>query len=99
MRRNQRTKKRRGRHPMRTLDERVTALVARLCGMHPAEISADATWRMLGLDSLDIVTLLVDCEQEFGIEISDADAITFYRAADLAAHLSLHSAAEMSDPA
>jgi len=76
------------------LEDRVRALVAELARTEPAHVPAEAPWRALGLDSLDLVSLLVACEQEFGVEIPDMDAVNFHRVRDIVDFLARHVAAE-----
>ena len=43
-----------------------------------------ATWRSLGLDSLDLLDLVVECEQEFDIAIPDSVMVGLHTPGDLA---------------
>jgi acyl carrier protein len=54
--------------------KRVTGLVLRhLPGGPQAEITPDTDLRQAGLDSMGIVTLLVELEREFGMELPPDD--------------------------
>ena len=70
-----------------TIEDRVRALVAALIRAEPAGVCLDATWRALGVDSLDLVDLFTTCEQEFGIAISDEEAMRFRRVRDIVEYL------------
>ena len=48
-----------------------------------AGISLDATLQALGADSLDIVELIMHFEDQFGMEINDADAERLHTLADV----------------
>ena len=45
----------------------------------------ESTWRALGLDSLDLVELVLQCEREFGILIADEQAMALRTVGDMAA--------------
>ncbi len=38
--------------------------------LDPAEITPDATFETLGIDSLDIVEMIMDLENELGVELA-----------------------------
>jgi acyl carrier protein len=52
-----------------SIRDRVIALVARTKHLAPADVSPEATFASLGLDSLDAFNLIGDLEDELGIEI------------------------------
>ncbi|GBD20137.1 acyl carrier protein [Thermomicrobium sp. CFH 73360] len=55
--------------------ERVQAVVAEQLGVDPSEVTLDAEFvKDLNADSLDLVELIMQLEEEFGIEISDEEA-------------------------
>lgn len=41
----------------------------------------------LGMDSLDVVDLTIQCEEEFGIEIPDEDAVKIITVGDMISYL------------
>jgi len=49
--------------------ERVQAVLAKKYSLAPDAISPESTLESLGLDSLDLIELLFDVEDEFGIRI------------------------------
>jgi acyl carrier protein len=60
---------------MATIQERVTAIVIDVLGVDEDRISLEARFRDdLEADSLDLVELIMQFEEEFGGEISDEDA-------------------------
>jgi acyl carrier protein len=57
------------------IETRVRAIIKEVLKVNEAVIKPDARFREdLGADSLDLVTLLMALEQEFGGSISDAEA-------------------------
>ena len=55
--------------------ERVKSIIVEQLGVDEDEVTLDASFTDdLGADSLDIVELVLACEEEFGIEIPDEEA-------------------------
>ena len=55
--------------------ERVRAIIVDQLGVDPSEVTMEANFREdLEADSLDLVELIMACEEEFGGEINDDDA-------------------------
>lgn len=54
--------------------EKVTAIIADKLSIPNDNIRAEATFKDLGADSLDIVEIIMSFEETFGIEIKDEDA-------------------------
>jgi acyl carrier protein len=54
---------------MMTIFERLQAIVAKKYSLDPATITPESTLESLGLDSLDLIELLFDVEDDFGIRV------------------------------
>jgi len=54
--------------------EKVKEFIVEQLGLEESKIMEDTSFEALGLDSLDIVELLMAIEEEFGIEIKAEDA-------------------------
>ncbi|HWJ80474.1 MAG TPA: acyl carrier protein [Niallia sp.] len=55
--------------------ERVTKIVVDRLGVEESEVTLEASFKDdLGADSLDVVELVMELEDEFDMEISDEDA-------------------------
>lgn len=60
---------------MSTVLERVTKVIVDRLGVDESEVKLEASFRDdLGADSLDVVELVMELEDEFDMEISDEDA-------------------------
>lgn len=60
---------------MATVVERVTKVIVDRLGVDESEVKVEASFRDdLGADSLDVVELVMELEDEFDMEISDDDA-------------------------
>ena len=60
---------------MSTVLERVSKVIVDRLGVDESEIKIEASFREdLGADSLDVVELVMELEDEFDMEISDEDA-------------------------
>ncbi|MEK3978112.1 MAG: acyl carrier protein [Psychrobacillus psychrotolerans] len=60
---------------MSTVLERVTKVIIDRLGVDESEVKLEASFREdLGADSLDVVELVMELEDEFDMEISDEDA-------------------------
>ncbi|MCD8502449.1 MAG: acyl carrier protein [Bacillaceae bacterium] len=54
---------------------RITKIIVDRLGVDEAEVKPEATFKEdLGADSLDVVELVMELEDEFDLEISDEDA-------------------------
>ena len=64
--------------------EKLVAYAARQLELNPEEITPDSTFESLGIDSLDIVEMIMDLESELGVELEmeDQKITTFQELAD-----------------
>jgi acyl carrier protein len=62
---------------------RVDAVVESISGRRPDD--PVAAWSALGMDSLDLLTLITSVEDEFDVRISDPDAAALHSPADVVA--------------
>ncbi|MBQ9167670.1 MAG: acyl carrier protein [Oscillospiraceae bacterium] len=64
--------------------EKLVAYAAKQLEIEPSEITPDSTFESLGIDSLDIVEMVMDLESELGIELDmeDQKVGTFQELAD-----------------
>lgn len=67
--------------------ERVSTLLSERLGVPADDISPDATFDELDLDSLDLVEFALGAEEEFGVRISDDEAEGLRSVADAVALL------------
>lgn len=64
--------------------EKLVSYAAKQLELNPEEISKNSTFESLGIDSLDIVEMIMDLESELGIELEmeDQKITTFGELAD-----------------
>lgn len=64
--------------------EKLVSYAARQLELDPADITPDSTFESLGIDSLDIVEMIMDLEGELGVELEmeDQKITTFQELAD-----------------
>lgn len=64
--------------------EKLVNYAAKQLELDPAEITPDSTFESLGIDSLDIVEMIMDLETELGVELDleDQQITTFQELAD-----------------
>ena len=64
--------------------EKLVSYAAKQLELDPAEVTPDSTFESLGIDSLDIVEMIMDLESELGIELDmeDQKIATFQELAD-----------------
>ena len=61
----------------------IIAIIADQLGISEAEITEETSFADLGADSLDVVELLMTLEDEFGISVSDEEALGLKTVADI----------------
>lgn len=64
--------------------EKLVNYAAKQLELDPSEITPDSTFESLGIDSLDIVEMIMDLESELGVELDleDQQISTFQELAD-----------------
>ena len=64
--------------------EKLVSYAAKQLELSPDEITPESTFESLGIDSLDIVEMIMDLETELGVEleIEDQKIATFQELAD-----------------
>lgn len=68
--------------------EQVVTLIANRFNVDAATVTKDTTFQQdLGADSLDVVELVMELEDEFGIQISDEDAEQIATIGDAVAYI------------
>ena len=73
------------------MTEKIIALTAEHLGIDEASISANASFKEdLGVDSLDLFELVMELEEEFGIEIPSEDLENLATVADVAKYIEDH---------
>lgn len=66
-----------------TIEEKVIDIISNKLGLPKEEVTPAANFTMdLGADSLDTVELIMDFEKDFGLKISDEDAMSIKTVAD-----------------
>jgi len=73
---------------MNTATERLRAIIAQKLDLDPSELRADMSFvHDLGADSLDTIEIMMALEEEFQIEIPDADVEAMQTVGDAEAFL------------
>lgn len=64
--------------------EKLVSYAAKQLELDPSEITPDSTFESLGIDSLDVVEMVMDLESELGVELDleDQKINTFQELAD-----------------
>ena len=64
--------------------DKLVSYAAKQLDLNPDDISPDSTFESLGIDSLDIVEMIMDLESELGVELEmeDQKIATFQELAD-----------------
>ena len=71
--------------------EQISGLIAEQLGIDAAEIKPESRLiEDLKADSLDVVAMIVDMENEFSIQIPDEDLPTLRTVADVIAYIEAH---------
>ncbi|RTQ82666.1 acyl carrier protein [Listeria monocytogenes] len=68
--------------------EKVTKIIVDRLGVEESKVTLEASFKEdLGADSLDVVELVMELEDEFGVEISDGDAENINTVGDAVKHI------------
>lgn len=71
--------------------ERVTKIIVDRLGVEESKVTPEATFKDdLGADSLDVVELVMELEDEFDMEISDEDAEKIVTVGDVVEYIKSH---------
>lgn len=74
-----------------TIETKVIDIIANKLGLPKEEVTPDANFTMdLGADSLDTVELIMDFEKDFGLKISDEDAMNIKTVGDAIEYIVAH---------
>ena len=58
-----------------SIDKEVFKIVSEQLGVEENDITMDTSFEELGVDSLDLFQIIIEIEEEFGVQIEDAEAI------------------------
>lgn len=73
--------------------EKLSKIVAEQLGMEQSKITMETSLKEdLLADSLDIVEIIMQIEEQFGIEVNDEDALEFKTIADVVNYIEKKSA-------
>ena len=76
----------------KTVERRVIEIIVEQLGVAEEEVTMEASFiDDLGADSLDLVELIMAMEEEFGLEISDADAEKILTVQDVVNYITEHT--------
>lgn len=71
--------------------ERVKKIIVDRLGVDESEVTMEASFKDdLGADSLDVVELVMELEDEFDLEISDEDAEKITKVGEVVAYIDSH---------
>lgn len=66
-----------------SIEEKVISIVSEVLGIESEKITSADTFDDLYVDSLDLIEIIIECEQEFGYPIKDDKAQNLKTAGDL----------------
>lgn len=76
---------------MAELKDRITKIIVDRLGVDEEEVKVEASFKEdLGADSLDVVELVMELEDEFDMEISDEDAEKISTVGDVVDYINSH---------
>ena len=76
---------------MSEIFSRVKSIIVDRLGVEESKVTLEATFKDdLGADSLDVVELIMELEDEFDLEISDEDAAKIVTVGDVVTYIEQH---------
>ena len=78
-------------------ETRIRGILARHVGVDKSRIRRGASWSELNIDSLAFIAFIIDLQDEFGIEIPDAEAARLANVADVVASVRRYYASATAD--
>jgi acyl carrier protein len=69
-------------------EDRLRALITRVAKRDVNTADLDTRWRDLGIDSLDLLAIVLDCEREFAVTIPDDQTMGFATIRDILSFVS-----------
>lgn len=70
--------------------QKITDIVVKELKVEPDTIKINVSFQDLGVDSLDMVQIIMKCEEQFGLEIPDDTAETFHTVNDVVDYINQH---------
>lgn len=55
--------------------EKIKRIIAEQLGIAESDITMDTSFEELGVDSLDLFQIIIEIEEEFSVQIEDAESI------------------------
>lgn len=55
--------------------EKIKRIIAEQLGLEENDITMDTSFKELGVDSLDLFQIIIEIEEEFSVQIEDAESI------------------------
>lgn len=55
--------------------EKIKSVIASQLGIEEGEIEINTSFEDLGVDSLDLFQIIIELEEEFGVQVEDAESI------------------------
>jgi len=70
--------------------QKIIDLIVKELKIEPSEVKVNVSFQDLGVDSLDMVQIIMKCEEQFGLEIPDDIAEKFHTVNDVAEYVNAH---------
>jgi len=67
--------------------QKIIALIVQELKIEQNEVKVNVSFQDLGVDSLDMVQIIMKCEEQFGLEIPDDVAETFHTVNDVVEYI------------